>query len=1338
MLPKVVPLPQRPVARQRHRVGGLDPAHGRAARRGRPDRARVPRRRRPAPHPLAGDRAHRRAHGPPGGPTGEASGRRRPRHPRGRARRVRAQQLPRVVRHDRRVGHRPRRGRRVCRAPAHRRRRAPTPACTTTRRLADGPRHAGPGRARARGRPAGRAARRERADLAGRTGGLRRRPGRRRRRPHAVRPAPARLCRGGDGRRPGGVRRARPGATRAADRPGRRDAGDAAVLGLDDDRRSTPAPPRRSRGRPSSAARSWGPGEPGPARRGPARRARHARGHPAPDHPVHAASTWFRPSVLLVALVALVGMGLRTPHGEPRRSSWSARSRCSSTRPSLLHGRGHLVGDLLPTPETGRAFGVLLQEAQRRSPTTPRRRPSNRGTILAISLLIGLTAVAVDAIGVTYRSPALAGIPLLSAFLASATNSGDGLGAWYAVPGALAWLALVGRQGVRSLRAWGTAAPHSSPGRSPTRPPRSRRSAGWSAWAPSAVADRAARAWSPTSRRPSSPTGWAAAPTAAGAPGPTSGWPRASTSRATSATARPTRCSATAARPTGSSRCASASSTPTVAGSGSRSADFTFVPVDGQIPGPIAGPEVPRRVERISVVDNGDRRAPGRAARRARSAAPSRGGTWNMTVQGLVQLTAAVARRTRPSSSSSTPRTAQFAADLDNPPGRRQRAPGRPARRDRGARRARPDHRRRRHRAPGRPEDPGLPARLAVHLLPRARRAGGRRRPVRRAAGPLPRDQARATACSSPRRWSCSRARPASRRGWRSGFLPGSIDGDDRVVRVSDAHAWPELYFPRLGWVRFEPTPGTRSGVAPGVQPRARPAGGSSSSASPTTSTSTSSAAPVQRRRRATSPTDTDRHHRRGSASSGAVRFVTRHATTLLVVLLVLLVAAIVPFGAWLARRRARAARPRRRRPGRGGVAVAAAAAAGHRFRAARRGHAAAGVPADRPRRLPHHRRERRPRPGRRHPGAGPVRPTRRRPASTSATTRAPSGAARSRVAAAPTGLRALLLPEEGKQMWRSSAAACSSGAAPRSTRVRPTSDPPQVDRGAGRVTRWTRGRAEAVAHLGEAPACRCSRGGRSDGLPLPADSGEGRHAVPARSRGRAVPACGSRLARPIRHMRRGPAVSTSRGSRCANCSSRSRVTRGGAGDGPTAGRRRTGGHRARPDLHSPDRARFGLAVHAEHALTAARAELDNAHHRGGQADARDQCAWPTTGSPRRIDADRALTAHSGSASLASLTLSGVRRGRAAASGSRLQRATTSPMATSAEGDVTPPPLPGRPARRLEGRARRGLLRHEWNGAAHSERCGEPSIPRQSRRRAYASGTARDLRRRWSVPLRDL
>lgn len=48
------------------------------------------------------------------------------------------------------------------------------------------------------------------------------------------------------------------------------------------------------------------------------------------------------------------------------------------------------------------------------------------------------------------------------------------------------------------------------------------------------------------------------------------------------------------------------------------------------------------------------------------------------------------------------------------------------------------------------------------------------------------------------------------------GFLPGSrgLDGT-RTVVASDAHAWPELFISGLGWTRFEPTPGQRSGAAP-------------------------------------------------------------------------------------------------------------------------------------------------------------------------------------------------------------------------------------------------------------------------------------------------------------------------------------------------------------------------------------------------------------------------------------------------------------------------------------------------------------------------------------------
>jgi hypothetical protein len=35
------------------------------------------------------------------------------------------------------------------------------------------------------------------------------------------------------------------------------------------------------------------------------------------------------------------------------------------------------------------------------------------------------------------------------------------------------------------------------------------------------------------------------------------------------------------------------------------------------------------------------------------------------------------------------------------------------------------------------------------------------------------------------------------------------------VVRAQDAHAWPELFFEGVGWVRFEPTPAVRTGAPP-------------------------------------------------------------------------------------------------------------------------------------------------------------------------------------------------------------------------------------------------------------------------------------------------------------------------------------------------------------------------------------------------------------------------------------------------------------------------------------------------------------------------------------------
>lgn len=38
------------------------------------------------------------------------------------------------------------------------------------------------------------------------------------------------------------------------------------------------------------------------------------------------------------------------------------------------------------------------------------------------------------------------------------------------------------------------------------------------------------------------------------------------------------------------------------------------------------------------------------------------------------------------------------------------------------------------------------------------------------------------------------------------GFAQGQKVGDEYIVRKLDAHAWPEVYFPGIGWIEFEPT----------------------------------------------------------------------------------------------------------------------------------------------------------------------------------------------------------------------------------------------------------------------------------------------------------------------------------------------------------------------------------------------------------------------------------------------------------------------------------------------------------------------------------------------------
>ncbi|MBP6996474.1 MAG: transglutaminase domain-containing protein [Phycicoccus sp.] len=164
-------------------------------------------------------------------------------------------------------------------------------------------------------------------------------------------------------------------------------------------------------------------------------------------------SAWIRPSAVVVAVVVLVGIATRR-FTTSRTAPILAQALALATTINVFLLR-ETTAYGLPTWATVRETSVLLSQALRTVRDYSAPAPATPGAVFAITLLIGVTAIVVDAIAVTRRAPAAAGVPLLAAYLASATNSGTGLALiWFLVPAVL-WLALVGEDGLRRLRQWG-------------------------------------------------------------------------------------------------------------------------------------------------------------------------------------------------------------------------------------------------------------------------------------------------------------------------------------------------------------------------------------------------------------------------------------------------------------------------------------------------------------------------------------------------------------------------------------------------------------------------------------------------------------------------------------------------------------------------------------------------------------------------------------------------------------------------------------------------------------------------------------------------------------------
>lgn len=141
------------------------------------------------------------------------------------------------------------------------------------------------------------------------------------------------------------------------------------------------------------------------------------------------------------------------------------------------------------------------------------------------------------------------------------------------------------------------------------------------------------------------------------------------------------------------------------------------------------------------------------------------------------------------------------------------------------------------------------------------------------------------------------------------GFTPGTAQSDGSMsVGLRDAHAWPELYFEGIGWTRFEPTP-TRGSLPSYTLPDA-PSGDSADPARP--DTEASAAVPVAPSASESCPAQTGGQGVCGSSALPGATAPTDTGTsagTVLGVVLVALLVLLLPLLPMLWRMRVRAGR---------------------------------------------------------------------------------------------------------------------------------------------------------------------------------------------------------------------------------------------------------------------------------------------------------------------------------------------------------------------------------------------------------------------------------------------
>ncbi|MEV0095692.1 DUF3488 and transglutaminase-like domain-containing protein [Streptomyces sp. NPDC050738] len=202
--------------------------------------------------------------------------------------------------------------------------------------------------------------------------------------------------------------------------------------------------------------------------------------------PLVSPASWILQAAFLTAIVSAVGaLARRVPLARPL--TVGAQALVVLLLLTMVFAHHQALGGVLPTPEVFRHLGQLLQQGGEDVSQFAIPAPANESIRLMLIGGVLLIGLAVDALAVTFRSAAPAGLPLLALYsVAAGLSKGSGAWLWF-VLAASGYLLLLLAEGRDRLSQWGrvfggatrsTGRPFEAPGGSATAPARTGRRIG--------------------------------------------------------------------------------------------------------------------------------------------------------------------------------------------------------------------------------------------------------------------------------------------------------------------------------------------------------------------------------------------------------------------------------------------------------------------------------------------------------------------------------------------------------------------------------------------------------------------------------------------------------------------------------------------------------------------------------------------------------------------------------------------------------------------------------------------------------------------------------------------